>query len=161
VQGVGYPNPDRSHFQSMDIWQTADPAHKVGSGWLGRGLDAVRVRPGQIPAIHVGAQQPPLALRGSAAAVPTIHPTRPYPRPPRPTALARARQPPPNSGSAAPAARAGGGGAGPPPDKTRAARRALIEALARLAPAGDDVRGFVRRTSLQTYATIEELRKAT
>src|SRR6516162_4973116 len=26
VQGVGYPNPDRSHFESMDIWQTADPA---------------------------------------------------------------------------------------------------------------------------------------
>src|SRR6516162_1109733 len=26
VQGIGYPNPDRSHFESMDIWQTADPA---------------------------------------------------------------------------------------------------------------------------------------
>ena len=25
VQGVGYPNPDRSHFESMDIWQSADP----------------------------------------------------------------------------------------------------------------------------------------
>src|SRR5262245_39700978 len=25
VRGVGYPNPDRSHFRSMDIWQTADP----------------------------------------------------------------------------------------------------------------------------------------
>src|SRR5438132_31976 len=25
VQGVGYPNPDRSHFESMDIWQLADP----------------------------------------------------------------------------------------------------------------------------------------
>src|SRR4029078_7868144 len=25
VQGVGYPNPDRSHFEAMDIWQTADP----------------------------------------------------------------------------------------------------------------------------------------
>ncbi|HMF15492.1 MAG TPA: hypothetical protein VKE94_24430, partial [Gemmataceae bacterium] len=36
VQGVGYPNPDRSHFESMDIWQSADPSRKVGSGWLGR-----------------------------------------------------------------------------------------------------------------------------
>ena len=154
VQGVGYPNPDRSHFQSMDIWQTADPARKVGSGWLGRGLDAVRVRPGQIPGIHVGAQQLPLALRGSATAVPTIHPTRPYD-------LELGPQPLTNNGYVAPVATAGGRGAGPPTDKNQAARRALIEDLARLAPAGDDVRGFVRRTSLQTYATIEELRKAT
>ena len=43
VQGVGYPNPDRSHFESMDVWQTADPARKIGSGWLGRGLGSVRV----------------------------------------------------------------------------------------------------------------------
>lgn len=40
VQGVGYPNPDRSHFRSMDIWQTADPASAaVTCGWLGRYLD--------------------------------------------------------------------------------------------------------------------------
>ena len=26
VQGVGYPNPNRSHFESMDIWHSADPA---------------------------------------------------------------------------------------------------------------------------------------
>src|SRR5258706_9372087 len=25
VQGIGYPNPDRSHFEAMDIWQSADP----------------------------------------------------------------------------------------------------------------------------------------
>ena len=25
VQGIGYPNPDRSHFESMDLWQSADP----------------------------------------------------------------------------------------------------------------------------------------
>src|SRR3954451_6914914 len=29
VQGVGYPNPDRSHFESMDVWQSADPARKT------------------------------------------------------------------------------------------------------------------------------------
>jgi uncharacterized protein (DUF1501 family) len=154
VQGVGYPNPDRSHFQSMDIWQTADPARKVGGGWLGRSLDAVRVRPGQIPGIHVGAQQLPLALRGSATGVPTIHPTRPYD-------LELGPQPLNNFGYGAPVATPGGRPAGPPTDKNQAARRALIEDLARLAPAGDDVRQFVRRTSLQTYATIEELRKVT
>ncbi|MHC4710734.1 MAG: DUF1501 domain-containing protein, partial [Planctomycetota bacterium] len=32
VQGVGYPNPNRSHFTSMDIWQTADTSAK-GYGW--------------------------------------------------------------------------------------------------------------------------------
>ncbi|MFO0837827.1 MAG: DUF1501 domain-containing protein [Phycisphaerae bacterium] len=40
VQGVGYPNPDRSHFTSMDIWHTADRDLKQHSGWLGRYFDA-------------------------------------------------------------------------------------------------------------------------
>jgi uncharacterized protein (DUF1501 family) len=40
LQGVGYPNPDRSHFRSMEIWQTGDPQSKtVSYGWLGRYLD--------------------------------------------------------------------------------------------------------------------------
>jgi len=38
VQGVGYPNPNRSHFKSMDIWHTADTSG-VGAGWLGRYFD--------------------------------------------------------------------------------------------------------------------------
>jgi uncharacterized protein (DUF1501 family) len=41
LNAVGYPNPDRSHFRSMDIWQSASDADKyVGTGWLGRYLDA-------------------------------------------------------------------------------------------------------------------------
>ncbi len=39
VQGVGYPNPNRSHFKSMDIWHTADTT-ATGNGWLGRYFDA-------------------------------------------------------------------------------------------------------------------------
>jgi len=40
VQGVGYPNPNRSHFRSMDIWQTAEPERQFEtSGWLGRYFD--------------------------------------------------------------------------------------------------------------------------
>jgi uncharacterized protein (DUF1501 family) len=39
VQGVGYPNPNRSHFKSMDIWQTAD-TNATGDGWLGRYFDS-------------------------------------------------------------------------------------------------------------------------
>jgi uncharacterized protein (DUF1501 family) len=41
VRGVGYPKPDRSHFRSMDIWQTAQPDRPGVTGWLGRWLDAV------------------------------------------------------------------------------------------------------------------------
>ena len=41
LNNVGYPNPDRSHFRSMDIWQTASNSNEVlNSGWLGRYLDA-------------------------------------------------------------------------------------------------------------------------
>ncbi len=41
VNNVGYPNPDRSHFRSMDIWQTASGADQyLRSGWIGRYLDA-------------------------------------------------------------------------------------------------------------------------
>jgi uncharacterized protein (DUF1501 family) len=49
LNGVGYPNPDRSHFRSMDIWQTAsDSRSYLDTGWLGRYLDA-QCRPGQPP----------------------------------------------------------------------------------------------------------------
>lgn len=41
MNNVGYPNPDRSHFRSMDIWQSASESNQyVTSGWLGRYLDA-------------------------------------------------------------------------------------------------------------------------
>jgi uncharacterized protein (DUF1501 family) len=41
LNNVGYPNPDRSHFRSMDIWQTASGSNEyINSGWLGRYLDA-------------------------------------------------------------------------------------------------------------------------
>ncbi len=41
LNAVGYPNPDRSHFRSMDIWQTGTDSKVVAqTGWLGRYLDA-------------------------------------------------------------------------------------------------------------------------
>lgn len=40
VRGIGYPKPNRSHFQSMDIWQTAHPDRPGTTGWLGRWLDS-------------------------------------------------------------------------------------------------------------------------
>lgn len=41
INNVGYPNPNRSHFRSMDIWQTASHSNQnLTSGWIGRYLDA-------------------------------------------------------------------------------------------------------------------------
>jgi len=46
INGVGYPNPDRSHFRSMDIWQTASAATEyLDTGWIGRYLDAASQKP--------------------------------------------------------------------------------------------------------------------
>ena len=41
LNSVGYPNPDRSHFRSMDIWHSASESNEyLYTGWLGRYLDA-------------------------------------------------------------------------------------------------------------------------
>jgi uncharacterized protein (DUF1501 family) len=45
VLGTGYPKPDRSHFRSMDIWQSAAPTGPVTSGWVGRWLDGTDAAP--------------------------------------------------------------------------------------------------------------------
>jgi uncharacterized protein (DUF1501 family) len=75
IQGVGYPNPSRSHFKSMAIWQSADvnlprgdapdEESQAAHGWLGRAFDgAVRPGSGGPASLFVGLQPPPLALRG-------------------------------------------------------------------------------------------------
>jgi uncharacterized protein (DUF1501 family) len=57
VQGVGYPNPNRSHFRSMDIWHTARPDIIERTGWLGRYLDACQCGQDQpLPAVSAGDQ---------------------------------------------------------------------------------------------------------
>ena len=63
VQGVGYPNPNRSHFTSMDIWQTGRLDAK-GSGWVGRYFDnTCNGSPKPEAAIAIG-RNAPLALEG-------------------------------------------------------------------------------------------------
>lgn len=62
IRGVGYPQPDRSHFSSMAIWQSASPVNHVSSGWLGRWLDKQSSDP--MLAISLGSVLPPL-LAGS------------------------------------------------------------------------------------------------
>ncbi len=48
VQGVGYPNPTQSHFDSMDIWQAGSPAalkEKSSEGWIGQALKQMPATP--------------------------------------------------------------------------------------------------------------------
>ena len=71
ILGVGYPNPNRSHFKSMDIWQTADRSGK-GLGWLGRYFDnTCNGSPVADAAIAIG-QTAPLALHGSLTSAVTF-----------------------------------------------------------------------------------------
>ena len=67
VQGVGYPNPNRSHFTSTDIWQCADPQLRSHDGWLGRYFDA-QSKKGAAPPEPIAAialtREAPFALQG-------------------------------------------------------------------------------------------------
>jgi len=74
VQGVGYPEPDRSHFRSMEIWHTAstEPA-APGSGWLGRYLDALEPAPAEaFPRGLALSDALPQALQAQRATVPVV-----------------------------------------------------------------------------------------
>jgi uncharacterized protein (DUF1501 family) len=65
VQGVGYPNPNRSHFRAMDIWQSAQPENDlVTDGWVGRYFDNTCVGDDPHVGISIG-DQLPLAMQGS------------------------------------------------------------------------------------------------
>lgn len=62
INNVGYPNPSRSHFRSMDIWQTASSSNQyLNSGWIGRYLDHFGDKP--YNAIEVD-QSLSLAMKG-------------------------------------------------------------------------------------------------
>ncbi|NDF10617.1 MAG: DUF1501 domain-containing protein, partial [Actinobacteria bacterium] len=70
IRGVGYPNPDHSHFASMAIWQTASPFSHISTGWLGRWLDTQKNDP--MLAINLGSVPPPLfaGAKRSGSALP-------------------------------------------------------------------------------------------
>ena len=121
VPGVGYPNPNRSHFESMAIWQSArlDSEDQSGQGWLGRGLDTVAG--GRGGAIYVGNGPPPVALRGRRAIA---------------SALERI-----DDFQLDPAAEPG--------------RRIVGEGANQ--GDGDDLASFVRRSTLDAYATADRI----
>lgn len=58
IRGVGYPNPDRSHFSSMAKWQTASPERHINTGWIGRWIDSQPED--SMLAISLGSVLPPL-----------------------------------------------------------------------------------------------------
>jgi uncharacterized protein (DUF1501 family) len=70
VQGVGYPNPDQSHFRSMDIWHAASTDKSLPEGWIGKAFKEKAV-----PGFHLAdstKEAAPLALTGAPARIPSI-----------------------------------------------------------------------------------------
>jgi uncharacterized protein (DUF1501 family) len=59
VQGIGYPNPNRSHFRSTEIWQTASDSQKFEKyGWIGRYFDNACSGADPTVGVNVGRQMP-------------------------------------------------------------------------------------------------------
>jgi uncharacterized protein (DUF1501 family) len=67
IQGVGYPNPNRSHFTSMDIWHLADRQQRETNGWLGRYVDTCHAKnPDPKLAMAIQMNKTPRAISGTA-----------------------------------------------------------------------------------------------
>jgi uncharacterized protein (DUF1501 family) len=129
VLGIGYPNPDRSHFESMDIWQSGDPKRKTAAGWIGRSAPALQGAEGNVPVMHIGAGKLPLAVAGSAGGAISINEKQPY------------------------RLDLGGGSA-----EQHKARRQLLEDLAQPADADPgNLLDFVARRQVQTLLTLDRL----
>jgi uncharacterized protein (DUF1501 family) len=127
VQGVGYPNPSRSHDKSMAIWHSADvklargdvfdPDSKAALGWIGRALDEnPKPADGSAGAVFVGAAGMPAALRSRRSVASAI--TRPE------DSVLTLK----DAGSAAPSP-----------------------------GLGDDLAAFVRQTTLDAYVTSDRM----
>jgi uncharacterized protein (DUF1501 family) len=133
IQGVGYPNPDHSHFEAMDIWQSADPKRVIGTGWLGRAAAEMNDRAGNVHILHIGPNRLPRALTGApgggAVSVNDQHGFR---------------------------LELGGGTIA-----HKKERRRLVEELAASEGSGDDgdLLSFVRRQLVRTLSAAERLRE--
>jgi uncharacterized protein (DUF1501 family) len=71
IQNVGYPKPNRSHFKSMEIWQSASPEGNLKHGWIGRHFDHQLSQNPLNPVVALGlSTEKPIALHGQAASIP-------------------------------------------------------------------------------------------
>jgi uncharacterized protein (DUF1501 family) len=74
VRGVGYPDPNYSHFVSMDTWQSADPSGSAATGWIGRWLDGTNAGPldamffgANVPLVFVGEEKKASAVAATSS----------------------------------------------------------------------------------------------
>ena len=132
ILGVGYPNPDRSHFESMDKWQSGDPRGRTQSGWLGRGLGNLEAaREGGVPAMHIGSSRLPLAMQGASGGAVSVNDRQPF------------------------RIEFGGG-----TEERTKARAQLIEDMAQPSAApGDELLDFVARRQVQTLTAADRLKE--
>ncbi|MEM8873937.1 MAG: DUF1501 domain-containing protein [Planctomycetota bacterium] len=74
VNGCGYPQQNRSHFESMAIWQSADPSLNDTKGWLGHYLDHLSrgTQSEALSAVNIG-DELPQALVTEGAPIPSIN----------------------------------------------------------------------------------------
>ena len=70
IQGVGYAQPNRSHFESMDIWHKATASSTEKYGWLGR--CAPEIGGAGDGVLHIGDGEPPLAVYGATGYAPSM-----------------------------------------------------------------------------------------
>jgi uncharacterized protein (DUF1501 family) len=128
VQGVGYPNPTRSHFKSTTIWQSAnvslprrdaaDVESEAVYGWIGQALDEDRKPADGAPAAQfIGSGAMPVALRSRRSVA---------------SAVAR-------------------------PEDSVLALKGSARAVATEVGRGGDLAAFVRRSTLDAYATSERM----
>jgi uncharacterized protein (DUF1501 family) len=71
VQGVGYPNANRSHFKSMEIWHRGDPGGEFNTGWLGRWYEKAKMASNQsvVPIVHYSQNRPMLFKAGRTPSI--------------------------------------------------------------------------------------------
>lgn len=78
VEGVGYPNPNLSHFAAMDIWQTLDLSGQGSQGWLGKYVAGLVDKDGHpFQSLAIGASLP-TALQALNADVPVVGDPKQY-----------------------------------------------------------------------------------
>ena len=130
VQGVGYPNPNRSHFRSTEIWHTAsDASQREPYGWLGRFCDAACSGDDPGPAIAVGGQMPQILRSASGSAISIGAP--------KDFAFHNGMVPPSEE----------------PDDDADAPEGGAVDALFGAMPPEEDLVGFLQRTALDAVAS--------